>query len=84
MQCKLFEKSVMDLDQGHFAPNSFYSKCTNNATGAVYTGKRQLLLDAQPGIQACYASQYNEERGNDVCYECPQGLALVTDLAAII
>ncbi len=67
--CKVFLKSAMDLDQAHFAAGSFYVKCTNNVTGALY-GRRLL----ETGVQACFGGQYNDERGNDVCYTCPQGI----------
>ena len=67
--CKVFLKSAMDLDQAHFTAGSFYVKCTNNVTGALY-GRRLL----QTGVQACFGGQYNDERGNDVCYTCPQGI----------
>jgi hypothetical protein len=59
----------MDLDQAHFAGNSFYVSCVNNATGAQYRGRRLL----EEGVQACYGGQYNDERGNDACFECPNG-----------
>ena len=73
--CQLFQKQIMDVDQAHFAPNSFYAKCTNNATGAIYINsssvlRRRLLGDS---VQACYTSQYNSARGDTVCYSCPQG-----------
>ena len=60
----------MDLDQAHFA--GFYVSCVNNATGAQYRGRRLL----EEGVQACYGGQYNDERGNDACFECPNGKPL--------
>ena len=73
--CKIFLKSTMDLDQAHFTAGSFYVSCTNNVTGALYTGSssRRLLQSSSTGVQACFSGQYNDERGNDVCYSCPQG-----------
>ena len=32
----MFLQSDLDLNQANFGLNSFYVKCTNNATGAVY------------------------------------------------
>ena len=76
LQCRLFQKAEMDRNQAHFGPDSFYMQCTNNATGAIYGGGKRLL-SADGEVQACYASQYNGERGNDVCNECPQGALLL-------
>lgn len=74
--CKVFLKQDMDHDQAHFTPNSFYVKCVNNVSGAIYSGQggRRLLTDE---VQACYGGQYNNARGNTICFSCPEGDLLI-------
>jgi len=78
--CKVFLKQDMDLDQAHFTPDSFYVKCVNNVTGATYTSASSRRLSSSQDVQACYGGQYNNARGNTICYSCPEGQAF----AAII
>ena len=63
--CQIFSKMEMDLDQASFGPNSFYAACSR-----INVSRRRLLQTE--GLQACFAGQYNQERGNTICFSCPQ------------
>jgi len=70
VKCKLFMKSELDANQNDLR-RGFYSKCTNNASGAEYQLRR--LMQAEEEMQPCWAGQYNARRGDDTCFSCPNG-----------
>ena len=72
VQRQLFQKKDMDLDQAHFAPNTFYAQCISNVTGSKYGGVRRLLQQ-EGAVEECWSGLYNAERGDNTCYSCPAG-----------
>ena len=71
-RCKIFTRSELDKNQNIFGPNSFYTTCTNNRTGAIYGAtSRRLMGDGDS--QKCYGAQFNTQRGDNTCFNCPEG-----------
>ena len=75
MQCRLFKKSELDLNQGTVGPGSYFEKCSSSSslnTSSIVA--RRLLQQGDGGeIQRCFTSQYNPLRGDNTCYDCPPG-----------
>lgn len=64
---------LLDLMQN----NSFLMTYNNKSIDNITTSRRHLSQSIIPNsdiIQACYTSQYNTERGDNICYNCPIGI----------
>ena len=75
--CRIFTKANLDLNQGSLGKGSYYDKCTNIANNATSSSSNsRTLLQTSTNdqkIEACYGSQYNVDRGDNTCYDCPPG-----------
>jgi len=87
--CRIFTKAEIDRDQNSLGIGSAYQKCISTANGnniltlmqnktllnTSTTLTRRLFQSATNDdvVQPCFTSQYNTERGDNTCYNCPQG-----------
>lgn len=83
LECKLFTKLELDLNQASVGPGSAYAACKAQEQAIGWRRRRQLLQQQQQlstgeeeGVQACWISQYNTKRGDNTCYDCPEGLCV--------
>jgi len=75
--CRLMVKRDLDLNQATLLSRmSFFMQCISKANpnpSANATTRRMLLQDSQGEVQQCFTGQYNLERGNNDCFNCPLG-----------
>jgi hypothetical protein len=78
--CRLFTRAELDVNQASLGPGSAYDRCTRQQrqTPGNATNRRRGLLQADLVIEQCRTSQYNGARGDNNCYNCPQGHSLYT------